>query len=261
MSRIGISIFSIVPLRAEASEKSEMYSQLLFGEMYEVIEEYQNWINIVTIFDKYEGWIDKKMHYDLEEDIQEHILNKKPFINAQNINIYDNSELLYPLTILPGSNLFFGKSNYSFEIQDKLFYLREEEKNELSIQSSNDLIFIAKRFLNAPYLWGGRTPYGIDCSGFTQIVNKICNINLPRDANQQVELGETIDFIDEVKQGDLAFFDDPEGNIIHVGIILNKSQIIHASGKVRMDKLDHQGIFNHETNEYSHKLRIIKRIF
>ncbi|MFC2086485.1 C40 family peptidase, partial [Bacteroidota bacterium] len=220
----------------------------------------QNWINILTVFDKYEGWIDKKMHFELDEEIQHHFLNKKPFVNAQNINIYENRELLFPLTVLPGSNLFFGKSNYSFEIQDKLYYIKEEEKIELTAYGSNDIIFIAKRFLNAPYLWGGRTPYGIDCSGFTQTVNKICNIKLPRDASQQVELGETIDFIDEVKQGDLAFFDNQDGNIVHVGIILEDSRIIHASGKVRIDQLDHQGIFNREINEYSHKLRIIKRI-
>lgn len=261
MSRIGISIFSIIPLRAEPSEKSEMLSQLLFGEMYEVLEEDQKWINIVSVFDKYEGWIDKKMHFELDEEIQHHFKNKKPFINARSINIFDNREFLFPLTVLPGSNLFFGKSNYSLEIQDKFYYIKEEEKTELTSYGSNDIIYIAKYFLNAPYLWGGRTPYGIDCSGFTQIVSKICNITLPRDASQQVELGETIDFIDEVKQGDLAFFDNREGNIVHVGIILEDSSIIHASGKVRIDKLDHQGIFNHEANEYSHKLRIIKRIF
>ncbi|MGM0504917.1 MAG: C40 family peptidase, partial [Bacteroidota bacterium] len=119
---------------------------------------------------------------------------------------------------------------------------------------------LCKMFLNAPYLWGGKNPLGIDCSGFVQVIYKILGIKLPRDAGMQVALGQTINFIGEVTTGDLAFFDDEEGTIIHMGIILNKEEIIHASGKVRIDKFDHQGIFNQEKKEYTYKLRIIKRL-
>jgi cell wall-associated NlpC family hydrolase len=124
----------------------------------------------------------------------------------------------------------------------------------------NDLIETALKYLGSPYLWGGRSPFGIDCSGLSQMVYKINGIQIPRDANKQAEIGETIDFINEAIEGDLVFFDNEEGNIIHVGIYLGKSKIIHASGKVRIDTIDHQGIFNTETQKYSHKLRIIKRI-
>ncbi|MNL48577.1 Gamma-D-glutamyl-L-lysine endopeptidase [compost metagenome] len=117
-----------------------------------------------------------------------------------------------------------------------------------------------KMFLNAPYLWGGRSILGIDCSGFTQVCYKILGIKLKRDAYQQADQGELVSFINEGKLGDLAFFDNAEGRITHVGILINSHQIIHASGRVRIDSIDHQGIFNEETQQYSHKLRIIKRI-
>ena len=118
----------------------------------------------------------------------------------------------------------------------------------------------AMMYINAPYLWGGRSPFGIDCSGFTQLVYKIAGKKLPRDAYQQAEIGQTLSFVEEAQSGDLAFFDNEEGSIVHVGILLQDNEIIHASGKVRIDKIDHQGIFNVDTKRYSHKLRLIKKI-
>jgi cell wall-associated NlpC family hydrolase len=117
----------------------------------------------------------------------------------------------------------------------------------------------AYMYLHSPYLWGGRTPFGIDCSGFTQMVYKLAGIKLKRDAWQQAEQGSLIHLVDEARQGDLAFFDNDEGRIIHVGIVLPNNKIIHASGKVRLDSLDHHGIFNQETKKYTHNLRLIKR--
>ena len=130
------------------------------------------------------------------------------------------------------------------------------KKNELKVR----LIENAYMFMNAPYLWGGKTPFGIDCSGLSQMVYKLNGIHLPRDAYQQAEKGITLSFVEEAEPGDLAFFDDAEGNITHVGILLENNLIIHASGKVRVDPIDHQGIFNKELNNYSHKLRLIKKI-
>jgi cell wall-associated NlpC family hydrolase len=109
-------------------------------------------------------------------------------------------------------------------------------------------------------LWGGKSPFGIDCSGFTQVVYKLNGYKLPRDANQQVNLGEPLSFVEEAEAGDLAFFDNEEGRIVHVGILLNNQSIIHASGYVRVDKFDHYGIFNQDTGKYSHTLRVIKRL-
>jgi cell wall-associated NlpC family hydrolase len=115
-------------------------------------------------------------------------------------------------------------------------------------------------YLNAPYLWGGKTPFGIDCSGFTQMVYKLNGYNIYRDASQQATQGEALSFIEESEPGDLAFFDNNEGSITHVGIIMKDNYIIHAHGCVRIDRLDHTGIFNNEMNTHTHKLRVIKRI-
>jgi cell wall-associated NlpC family hydrolase len=122
------------------------------------------------------------------------------------------------------------------------------------------LIENALIYLNAPYLWGGRSPFGIDCSGFTQLVYRLQGIKLPRDAYQQAEVGNTLSFIEESEEGDLAFFDNTEGKIIHVGIIMKNNYIIHASGKVRIDRIDQQGIFNSSLKTHTHKLRLIKSI-
>ena len=118
----------------------------------------------------------------------------------------------------------------------------------------------AYHFRNAPYLWGGKTPFGIDCSGLVQMVYRLYGINLPRDAHQQAEIGASLSFIDESEPGDLAFFDNEQGDIIHVGILLKNHNIIHAHGTVRVDRIDQTGIFNSYNNMHSHKLRLIKRV-
>ena len=127
-------------------------------------------------------------------------------------------------------------------------------------QPKTSIIEIAFRYLNTPYLWGGKTPFGIDCSGFTQMVYKLCGYKLLRDATQQATQGEVLSFIEESEPGDLAFFDNNEGVITHVGIIMKDNYIIHAHGKIRVDRLDHSGIFNIDTHKHTHKLRVIKKI-
>ena len=163
------------------------------------------------------------------------------------------------LPILQGSSL----PNYNdqkFIIKNYKLNIQGNVSSPNKIGTKNQIVEDALMYLNAPYLWGGRSPFGIDCSGFTQVVYKINNIIIPRDAYQQAELGQGYSFIEEAEAGDIAFFDNDEGKINHVGILIGRNKIIHASGKVRIDTLDHQGIFNKETNSYSHKLRIIKNI-
>jgi gamma-D-glutamyl-L-lysine dipeptidyl-peptidase len=128
------------------------------------------------------------------------------------------------------------------------------------VPPSHEIILkLARRYLYAPYLWGGRSPFGIDCSGFTQVVFMMAGLKLKRDASQQVGQGEGVDFAEQAQAADLAFFDNDKGNIVHVGIVMNNNHIIHAAGQVRIDRLDHFGIFNETLGKYTHKLRLIKR--
>ncbi|NOZ46476.1 MAG: C40 family peptidase [Chlorobi bacterium] len=256
MPSFGISVISIIPVRVNPSEKSEMSSQLLFGEIYEVIDETEKWVFITTKFDNYQGWIDKKMHFEITTETFNKLTDLKPLVNQNLIHIYQNKDYLMPINILPGSSIYLSKNSNEINFDNKQFYL----KNDIANYSKTDIKYITYSYLNSPYLWGGRTPFGIDCSGFSQVVYKIMGIPLPRDASQQAKTGKIIEFIEDAKTGDLAFFDNAEGQITHVGIILENNKIIHASGIVRIDQLDHQGIFNKEKNLYSHKLRIIKRL-
>ncbi|UZO80212.1 C40 family peptidase [Aquimarina sp. ERC-38] len=248
--KYGICPLTVVPLRGEPRDASEMVSQVLYGECFEVLQKEEKWSLIRLTHDLYEGWIDNKQYNFINNDQFDAIKNQPDQRCIDFIAFAtDPQEQLIPLT-------FGAKLN-------ALSYLQHQFDGELAsgIQSKNRLTEIALIFLNAPYLWGGRTPFGIDCSGFTQIVYLLCGHSLLRDASQQATQGKVLSFIEESEPGDLAFFDNEEGRIIHVGIILKNNHIIHAHGKVRIDQLDHTGIFNSDTSTYSHQLRLIKKIF
>ncbi len=220
---------SIAPIRKEPSDRSEMVSQLLFGEFFEITETSEKWVKIKTELDFYEGWIDRKQ--------------------AEAISIFEHSytPLQVPKFI---QNQFFPAGSFV-----------KSEGNKLEGQVLEE---IAIGYLNTPYLWGGKTHAGIDCSGFTQMVFRIVGVNIYRDAYQQAEQGAIVSFVEESQTGDLAFFDNEDGRITHVGMIIKKESmtfpsIIHASGWVRIDTLDNQGIKN-ENGMQSHRLRLIKRI-
>jgi hypothetical protein len=250
----GICNLSIIPLRSEASDKSEMVSQVLFGEHFEILEQLNNWTKIKLQYDDYEGWIDiKQFHKITEEDYK--LLSKEAIILSSDLVEYVSTpdNILVPITL--GASLSF--LNHS-EINTPNF---EFEGLKISgTKPKANLISTSYMYMNSPYLWGGKTPFGIDCSGFTQMVYKLNGYKLLRDASQQATQGDVLSFIEESEPGDLAFFDNEEGNIIHVGIILENNYIIHASGKVRVDRLDHLGIYNAEQNRHTHRLRVIKKI-
>ena len=258
--KFGIANLSIVPVRVEAKEQSEQVTQILFGETFEIIERRKSWYHIKTQLDNYEGWIDTKLVRRIKEKEFEQINNSKKHISNDIVSIITKSDDKTILLIPAGSTFpNFNNTDLTFKIVEDRYELNQNI-TKLTDDIRKNIISTAIKYINAPYLWGGRTHFGIDCSGFSQIAYKICGLNIPRDASQQVTMGRTINMIEEAKPGDLAFFDNDEGQIIHVGIIMGNNKIIHASGKVRIDKIDHQGIFNEDTNEYSHNLRVIQNI-
>jgi len=256
----GISGLSIIPVRKEPSERSEMISQILFGEHFEVHEQMMGWCRVSLAYDGYEGWVDQKMITSIPERTYEKIEKSPVAVSADIFNLIPMDEE-QNIMIVAGSSLpCWRPYKHEFSIGREIFkmtgnftYHQPEDLRKFMIQQ-------ALMYFNAPYLWGGRSPFGIDCSGFSQIIYKMAGIKLPRDAKDQVHLGEALSFVDEAKPGDLAFFDNEEGNIVHVGIIWEKNKIIHASGKVRIDNVDQFGIFNVDTKRYSHKMRVMKRI-
>jgi gamma-D-glutamyl-L-lysine dipeptidyl-peptidase len=250
----GIANLSIVPIRSEARDASEQVSQLLFGETFLVLEQNKQWTKIQCVFDAYEGWIDTKQFLALTE---EQFLKLDKYDKKFNTNLVEfltkaNNELT---TIVLGADVTSTQPN-ALDINIYSF----DGDSTVGIKAKNNLIKTALLYLNSPYLWGGKSPFGIDCSGFTQMVYKLNGYKLYRDAYQQAEQGEPLSFIEESEPGDLAFFDNEDGKITHVGILMNDNYIIHASGKVRIDRLDHLGIYNVDNGKHTHKLRVIKKI-
>lgn len=252
----GICNLSIIPVRLEPSDKVEMTSQLLFGEHFKVLEKRKKWSKIRLTFDNYEGWIDNNQYLEITEEIYQNIDASTTYLTGELIDfITDENQYLIPVSL--GTTLPFYK-NEELKIDYSSFKYDGSIYSE--VLNKDMIIKTAFMYLNTPYLWGGKTPFGIDCSGFTQMVYKLCGYQLFRDASQQATQGEVLSFIEESEPGDLAFFDDSEGEIIHVGIIMKDNYIIHAHGKVRVDRLDHSGIYNVNTHKHTHKLRVIKKV-
>ncbi len=250
----AICNLAIIPLRAEPSDRSEIVSQALFGEHFEVLEQQKQWSKIKLQFDDYEGWVDSKQYQIISEKNFKDLSKGAIILNADLVEYVSNAtNVLLPITL--GASLSF--LNHS-EINTDNFEF--EGMKTSGVKQKTDLLTTAYQYLNAPYFWGGKTPFGIDCSGFTQMVYKLNGYKLLRDASQQSSQGDALSFIEESEPGDLAFFDNEDGNIIHVGIIMENNYIIHASGKVRIDRLDHLGIYNAEQNKHTHRLRVIKKI-
>lgn len=242
-----------VPLRSAPSHKSEMLSQLLFGERYEITTRAGSWLKITTKFDNYSGWIDG-----------DH-LQPVPFSGSEPSYVINRALRCYrsdgtKLILEAGSEIFNPDySALTFNLAGEIFKT-SESFSESYIKVHESKADTAMRFLNSPYLWGGRIPSGMDCSGFTQLVYKIHGVAIPRDSSQQVKAGTPISFLEEAAPGDLLFFDSETGMVSHVGILVAQGLVIHASGRVRIDRVDHTGIYIDDLKRYTHKLRTIIRI-
>ncbi len=250
----GICTVSICPIRIEPSEKSEMVSQLLFGEHFNIIEETEKWTKIINIFDNYTGWIDNKLYTKISQKEFNNYNKKEKLIITDLLDKCTDLSSKSIINLVIGSTIL---NNEVFNIGSKSFKINTAK--EITFSGDKNIVKTAFKYLNSPYLWGGRTPFGIDCSGFVQIVYKLNGINLLRDASQQVNQGIEV-LLENSKIGDLAFFENENKKIIHVGILISENKIIHASGKVRIDLIDENGILNIETNKYSHKLSVVKRV-
>jgi len=244
------------PLRKKPNHRREMVSQLLFGEAVEILKERGRfWLKVRGLHDSYEGWLTKNLVMPVEEHLARVAC---PFVSTDILApavVNDNPVHIPFASSLPGfenGSGKFGDVQYRFSGN---YIDRFQQQPDLEL-----LTKFTSPWMNVPYMWGGRTALGVDCSGFVQVIYKMMGIDLPRDAWQQAQEGKSIKKIKESETGDLVFFDDKD-EIVHVGILLDKEHILHASGKVRIDNIDKKGIINVDTGKRSHRLELIRRVW
>ena len=237
----GICNLSVIPMRSEASHKAEMTNQILFGESFIIDKVKSEWSQVTLIHDSYSGWIENKQFIEFDSINDNYYVSNK--LNEK-ISINNSEQQLVLGSLIP----------LGIDINTKL---KLKLLNKPKTLVKEDIKKISLKYLNSPYLWGGRTPLGIDCSGLVQMVFRQLGYKFPRDSHEQEKVGNTINNLNYVKTGDLAFFG--EKKITHVGIILENNTIIHASGKVKIDSLNSKGIID-ENKICTHELKSIKRL-
>ncbi|MDG1572640.1 NlpC/P60 family protein [Robiginitalea sp. M366] len=248
--RYGICPLSLVAVYESPEPDSGLTTQLLYGEAYKVLDTRKKGLRIRTEWDGCEGWIRPDQHFEIPEEAYPSPDGHPKAGRCSDLVGHAATREGLLLPVLLGSEV--GRA--------PLLGQHFEGEVFADYQDKENLIPTALLYLNSPELRGGRSPFGIDAGGFAQMVYKCCGTRLSRYPHEQATQGEALSFIEESNPGDLAFFDGPDGTINHVGIIMRDNYIIHAFGKVRIDRLDHSGIFNNELRNYTHPLRVIKKI-
>lgn len=245
-------------IRNSASHKSELLSQILFGELVEILEEKGlRWAKIHSIEDDIVGWTARNELTIITDKQLEQYQQDFAFVFDLFQPAMDGSYFV-PLTFGARLPLFDGMS---CAIDKKSFTYSGQALSSSQLKQDRAMVQkIALKLLNVPYLWGGRSVLGMDGPAFTQLVYRMCNIKLPRQVDLQINKGEGVSFVELAQVGDIAFFENFKGKIVHCGVVLPDNKVIHAHGKVRIDTLDHYGIQNKAEGRYSHRLRIIKRL-
>ena len=257
--KFGTSLKTLLPVRKGPDHRSEMVDQLIFGEGFRIIDSIGNWIKIESGKFMYPGWIESISADSISNSEYQKSINENEYILRVSCLVFPEENTSNPQLLLAGSILPALKNDH-FKIAGINYKIKTIPEIKKTEKLQDAILELAKLYIRTPYLWGGRSIGGIDCSGFTQLIFRINGLDLPRDASQQVEFGNLVPFLKDSKPCDLAFFDNEEGSISHVGILLNPEQIIHASGEVKIDRIDHQGIVSGNDGNYTHKLRLIKAI-
>jgi len=255
--RYGICMLAAVAVREAPSVKSQMVNQLLFGELMTVNDTKDGWFLIETVDDDYAGWVRCNEVRELNEvEFADLRASKRFYLQTLSAQVRAKDGII---PVFRGAR-FHGWAEGVFNVAGESFYYKKAVHEVPAVVGSREILAVAANYLNVPYLWGGRSPMGVDGSGLVQVVFKMNGIMLPRDAAQQIEKGEQVLFVEAAEPGDLAFFENGEGAIAHVGIIMGGNRILHSWGSVRIDTIDHQGIFNKALGKYTHQLRLVKRL-
>lgn len=259
----GVTTQAIVPVRATANHRSEMVTQLLWGECFRVVDSCDSWIKVASCLDGYKGWIELKMGKPYSSQPQHHNTAEPQYrISSPTARVTLANDVRGETWLLPMGSLLaeYDVDNQTFITAERKYRVCSGEVTPCLHTTQSALLATAQSYLHTPYLWGGRSPLGIDCSGFVQLVYSLHGVQLARDAKDQLPLLQRLDSLTECRGGDLAFFENKNGAITHVGLLLNQNLIIHASGSVRIDGIDSHGIYTREHGEHTHQLHALARV-